>query len=225
MEWRLPPRRKEPPPVKLRLSSIVLLTLLSACSKGGDIIAGQGILAIRSVCPQVAIPAATGDITVFDPAGRTDAGAIDVTATITNVRATCQDDGAYVVSTASFDVLATRRDVGAERQVVLPYFDVAMQGGNAVVAKRLGRVALNFAAGSQRAQTSGQATVRIARASATLPTDVQRKLTRRRKAGDADAAVDPMSEPAVRDAVAKATFEHLIGFQLTQAQLQYNATR
>ena len=45
--------------------------------------------------------------------------------------ATCQDDGANVVSTASFDVVATRRDAGAARQVILPYFDVAMQGGNA----------------------------------------------------------------------------------------------
>ena len=29
----------------------------------------------------------------------------------------------------------------------------------------------------------------------------------------------------VRDAVSRATFEHLIGFQLTQNQLRYNATR
>jgi hypothetical protein len=211
--------------VKLRTTIIVLLALLSACRHQGDIVEGQGILAVRSACPQVAIPAATGDITLFDPAGRSDAAAIDVSATMTNVRAACQDDGAFVVSTASFDVVATRRDVGAARQVILPYFDVAMQAGNTVVAKRIGRVALDFAAGSQRAQTSSQATVRIARASATLPSDVQKQLTRRRKAGDADAAIDPMSDPTIRDAVAKATFEHLVGFQLTPAQLQYNATR
>ena len=211
--------------MKLRLSSIVLLALLSGCARSGDIIEGQGVLAVRTACPQVAIPAATGDVTLFDPAGRSDARAIDVSAAMTNVRATCQDDGAFVVSTASFDVVATRRDAGAARQVVLPYFDVAMQGGNSVVAKRVGRVALDFAAGSIRAQTSGQATVRIARASATLPSDVQRQLTRRRKPGDADAAIDPMTDPTVRDAVTRATFEHLVGFQLTTAQLQYNATR
>jgi hypothetical protein len=211
--------------VKLRTTSILLLALLSACAKRGDIIAGQGVLAVRSACPQVAIPAATGDVTLFDPAGRSDAAAIDVSAAMTNVRATCQDDGAFVVSTASFDVVATRRDAGQARQVVLPYFDVAMQGGSSVVAKRVGRVALDFAAGSIRAQTSGQATVRIARASATLPSDIQRQLTRRRKPGDADAAIDPMTDPTVRDAVTRATFEHLVGFQLTSAQLQYNATR
>ena len=211
--------------MKLRTTSIVLLALLSGCTKSGDLIEGQGVLAVRTACPQVAIPAATGDMTLFNPAGRTDAAAIDVAAAMTNLRATCQDEGANVVSIASFDVVATRRDAGAARQVILPYFVVAMQGGNAVVAKRVGRVALDFPAGSLRAQTSSQATVRVARASATLPSDVQRQLTRRRKAGDPDAAIDPMSDPAVRDAVARATFEHLVGFQLTPAQLQYNATR
>jgi hypothetical protein len=58
-----------------------------------------------------------------------------------------------------------------------------------------------------------------------LPEEVRRELTRVRKPGDADAAVDPMSDPVVRDAVARATFEQLIGFQLTQDQLRYNATR
>ena len=37
-------------------------------------------------------------------------------------------------------------------------------------------------------------------------------------------AID-MNKPEIRDAVARATFEHLIGFQLTQEQLRYNATR
>ena len=48
---------------------------------------------------------------------------------------------------------------------------------------------------------------------------------RTRKTGDADAAVDPLSDPKIRDAVARATFEHLVGFQLSQDQLRYNATR
>ena len=211
--------------MKLRTTSIVLLALLSACVKRGDLIEGQGVYAVRSACPQVAIPAATGDITLFDPPGRSDAASIDVAAAMTNVRASCQEEGAFVVSTASFDVVATRRDAGSARQVILPFFVVAMQGGETVVAKRVGRVALNFAAGSMRAQTSSQATVRVARASATLPADVQRQLTRRRRAGDPDAAIDPMSDPVVRAAVARATFEQLVGFQLTPEQLRYNATR
>ena len=62
-------------------------------------------------------------------------------------------------------------------------------------------------------------------AAATLPEDVRKELTRERKADDPDAAIDPLSNPTIRDAVARATFEHLIGFQLTDAQLRYNATR
>jgi hypothetical protein len=212
------------PIVKLRLAALALVLLATACSREGEI--GQGgIYVTRSACPQVAIPAATGDITLFNPSNRTDAASIDVTATITNLRSTCDETGANIVSTATFDVVATRRDAGAARSVVLPYFTVAMQAGSQVVAKRIGNVGLNFAAGSQRAQTSGQATIQVSRSVATLPADVRRELTRERKPGDADAAIDPMSDPKIRDAVARATFEHLVGFQLTPEQLRYNATR
>lgn len=210
--------------VKRRLTALALVLLATACSREGEITQG-GIYITRSACPQVGVPAATGDITLFNPANRTDAGAIDVSAAITNVRSTCDETGSNIVSTVSFDVVATRRDVAEARQVVLPYFTVAMQGGTTVVAKRVGNVGLNFAAGSQRAQTSGQATIQVSRAAATLSEDVRRELTRERKADDPDAAVDPLSKPEVRDAVARASFEHLIGFQLTDEQLRYNATR
>lgn len=216
--------RKDSPPVKLRLASLIVLALLAGCSRKGNIEDG-GIYAVRSACPQVAIPAATGDITLFDPAGSTDASAIDVEAAITDLRANCQDTGADIVSTATFDVVATRRNPTEARQVMLPFFDVVVQSGTNVVAKRIGQVALNFPAGSARAQTSAQATVRVSRAAASLPQNVRDILTKPRKVGDPDAAIDPMSDPAVRAAVAKATFQHLVGFQLTSEQLRYNATR
>lgn len=205
-------------------TAAALALLLAACSREGQIAEG-GVYVTRTGCPQVAIPAATGDITLFDPAGSTDARAIDVVATITNVRAACTEDGQNIVSTATFDVVATRRDAGAARQVVLPYFAVAVQGGTNIVAKRVGAVALNFPAGSLRAQTNGQTISRVARAAVALPADIQRELTRERKPGDADAAVDPLTDPRIRQAVAQATFEHLVGFQLTTEQLRYNATR
>ena len=59
----------------------------------------------------------------------------------------------------------------------------------------------------------------------TLPENIRQQLTRRRKPGDPSAAIDPMADPAVREAVRKASFEVLVGFQLTQDQLAYNATR
>lgn len=215
---------KETAIVKRRLPALALLFLAAACSREGEITEG-GIFVTRSICPQVGVPAATGDITLFNPANRNDAAAIDVSAAITNVRSTCDDTGANVVSTVTFDVVGTRRDTAEARSVVLPYFTVAMQGGTVVVAKGVGNVGLNFAAGSARAQTSGQATVQVSRAAATLPEDVRAELTKKRKADDPDAAIDPLSNPTIRDAVNKATFEHLIGFQLTEEQLRYNATR
>jgi hypothetical protein len=210
--------------MKRSLGAALLALTLSACAREGQIADG-GVFVTRTGCPQVAIPAATGDVTLFDPPGSTDARAIDVVATITNVRANCTDEGESIVSTATFDVVATRRDAGPARQVVLPFFAVAVQGGTNVNAKRVGAVALDFPAGSLRAQTNSQATVRVLRSAVALPADIQRELTRPRRAGDADAAVDPLTEPRIREAVARATYEQLIGFQLTSEQLRYNATR
>jgi hypothetical protein len=213
--------------VKLRLAALLALTMLSACRHAGDITAenGGGVYAVRSDCPIAGIPTGTGDITLFNPPSSTDSRAIDVTATITQLRATCQDAGNDVISTVTFTVLGLRRDTGPARRVILPYFDVALRGGQTIAAKQVGAVALDFPAGSQHAYTRGQATIRVSRYAATLPANVRAILTRPRKAGQAEAAIDPLADPAVRSAVANATFEHLIGFQLTQDQLKYNATR
>jgi hypothetical protein len=213
--------------VKLRLAALAAVILLSACRHAGDVTSdnGGGVYAVRSVCPIAGVPAGTGDITLFNPPESTDSRAIDVTASITDVRATCQDAGNDVVSTATFNIDALRRDAGPARQVVLPYFDVALRGGTTVAAKQVGQAVLNFAAGDVHASTQVQATVRVNRSAATLPANVRAILTRPRKAGEAEAAIDPLADPAVRTAVANATFEHLVGFELTQDQLKYNATR
>jgi len=211
--------------VKARSLLLVSLILATTACGGRRVIEDGGVYTRRTVCPQVAIPAGTGDVTLFDPAGRTDSAALDVVATITNVRSTCSENTDPIASAATFDVVATRRDAAAARTVVLPFFDIAMQAGTRVVAKRVGQVAVNFPAGSLRGSGRGGALVRINRASTGLPEDVRAKLTQRRKSGDVNAAIDPLSDPTVRAAVARATFEHLIGFQLTDQQLRYNATR
>ena len=210
--------------MKLRLIPLMILALLPACNREGGIEQG-GIYVRRSACPIPGIPAGTGDITLFNPSNNVTAEAIDVTATITNLRATCQETTDQLISTVTFDVVATRRDPAQPRQVILPFFDVGLQAGANVVTKRLGRIGLDFAPGSYRAQTSSQATIRVHRSAAQLPADVERELVRPRKAGDASAAVDPLTDPAIRTAVANATFEHLVGFQLTEQQLRYNVTR
>jgi hypothetical protein len=213
--------------VKLRLAALIAATLLAGCRHAGDLTAenGGGIWSVRNTCPLVGVPAGTGDITLFNPSNSRDSRAIDVTATITDVRATCNDTGADSISTATFTVVALRRDAGPARQVVLPYFDVALRGGSEVVAKRIGSLALNFAQGDIHAWTRVQTTIRVNRGAATLPDNVRRILTQPRKAGAAEAATDPLADPAVRTAVANATFEHLVGFQMDQEQLKYNATR
>jgi hypothetical protein len=210
--------------VKHRLTPLFLLAALSACTQSGITESG-GVYATRSSCPVAGVPTGTGDITLFSQAGTTDASALDVTAAITNVRASCDDTGANVISVISFDVVATRRTAGPARQVLLPYFSTVVRGGSDIVAKRTQAVALNFAAGGLRAQASGQATVSVSRAAATLPANVRQILSQDRKPGDEAAAVDPLSDPAIRRAVAQATFEHLVGFQLTDDQLRYNVTR
>jgi hypothetical protein len=218
--------RKDSPLVKLRIASVIALACLAGCRHAGDIAdQANGIWAVRSDCPIAGVPAGTGDITLFNPPSSTDSRAIDVTATITDVRASCADSGADVVSTATFTVVALRRDPGAARQVVLPYFDVVLQGGSKVAAKRLGQVVLNFAPGNVHAWARLQASARVNRGAAALPANVRQLLTRERKPGETEAAIDPLADPAVRTAVASATFEHLVGFQMSTDQLKYNATR
>jgi hypothetical protein len=209
---------------KAALAALLPLTVIS-CSTPNNELTAMGITATRTACPAVAIPAATGDITLFNPANSRDSNAIDVVANITNLRSSCDDSGANIVTNISFDIHAQRRDGRGAREVVLPYFAVVVQGGTAVVSKSIGRVGLRFGEGELRASSSATATGQVTTAAATLPEDVRRQITRERKPGDADAAIDPMADPNVREAVRRASFELLVGFQLTQDQLAYNATR
>jgi hypothetical protein len=212
------------PSFKSLLPLVPTALLLASCAGTGDIVEG-GVTQVRSACPAVGLPAGTGDITLFNPANSTLASAIDVTATITNLRSTCGEGGSEIVTGVTFDVIAQRRDPAAARSVTLPYFTAVIQGGNAVVSKRTGQVVLNFAAGEARAQTSISAGASVNRAAAELPDDIEEQITRKRKVGDPDAAIDPLSLPAVRQAVLRASFEVLVGFNLTSEQLRYNATR
>ncbi|ODU20284.1 MAG: hypothetical protein ABS87_11265 [Sphingomonas sp. SCN 67-18] len=207
------------------LVACAALFALAACAKDGDLDSTGGISVTRSACPAVGVPASTGDITLFNPPSSRDARAMDVTATITNIRTNCGESGSDIVSTSTFDVQARRADASGARQLVLPYFATVVRGGNVVVSKRVGQVTLNFADGEARASAQGEGSAVINRAAATLPEDINARIVRKRKPGDADAAIDPMNDPTVRQAVARASFELLIGFQLTGEQLQYNATR
>jgi hypothetical protein len=210
---------------KFSAATAALLSLaLVGCAREGDI-QQTGILTTYTACPPVAIVAPAGDITLFNPANSRDAAAIDVVAHMTNVRSTCDETGEYIVTTASFEVQAQRRDPRGARDVVLPYFATVLQGNGNIVAKRVSNVGLRFEDGQLRATTTGAATSQVLRSAATLPEDIRRQITRTRRPGDPDAALDPLSDPAVRAAVDRARFELLLGFDLTADQLRYNATR
>ena len=189
---------------------------------------GVGITAVRGVCPAVGIPDYTGDVTLFREGGKTSQD-IDVVAAMTNVRTQCDDGGkngtGNVRAGVTFDVLARRTDTRGARQVILPYYVTVVRGGTAVVSKRVGQVAINFADGQERASTRGQGSATIDRAEATLPEEIRDRITRKRRAGEEDAAIDPLSEPEVKAAVARASFELLVGFQLDDSQLAYNVRR
>jgi hypothetical protein len=200
------------------------LLALAACSRSGEIDPTGGIVAVRSACPTAAIPAYTGDVTLFNPAQSRDASAIDVVADISKLRSTCTD-GTQLYTEATFEVEARRSDATAARQLVLPYFSAVVRGGSAVIAKRVGQVTLNFAAGEYRARAVAKAGSYVDKDVATLPADIQKRITQKRKAGDEDAALDPLAQPDVRAALQRTSFELLVGFNLTQDQLKYNATR
>ncbi len=214
--------------LRTRLTAAAVLAIaLAGCRGTGDIVVdeGVGITAVRTACPAVGVPDYTGDITLFRTPGVTTSDNIDVVAAMTNVRSTCNDSGEKVFATATFNVLARRTDTRGARTVTVPYFVTVLRGGTAVVSKRVGEVTLNFADGQERASASGAGSAYIDKAEATIPAEIREMITRKRKAGDADAAVDPLSRPEVKAAVTRATFEVLVGFQLSQDQLNYNATR
>jgi len=209
------------------LPVIATAAALAGCSSEGELVVDQGIgiASVLSSCPAVGIPDYTGDVTAFRTAGDRSAANLDMTASITNLRSTCNDSGAKVYSGVTFDVIARRMDTRGARQVTVPYFSTVVRGGSAVVTKRIGSVTLNFADGQERAQASGKAGAFVDRAEASLPADIRERITRKRKAGDPDAALDPLADPQVRAAIQRASFELLIGFQLSEDQLAYNVTR
>ena len=205
----------------------IVAAALAGCSREGDldVSAGVGVNVTRSGCPTVAVPDGTGDVTIFNPVSSQDADAIDMVATVTNVRTTCNESGQKIYAQAAFDVQARRSNTQGGRTVTLPYFNTVVQGGSAVISKRVGQVTIQFADGQQRASAQAQAASYIDKASASLPAEIIQKITKKRKPGDPDAALDPMADPEVRAAVVRSSYEMLLGFQLTEDQLRYNVTR
>jgi hypothetical protein len=216
--------------MKLRACAFLALSAvaaLGACSQKGELVIDQGvgIASVLTLCPSVGIPDYTGDVTTFRTGGDESTASLDISAAMTNLRSECNDTADQIYSEASFTVNARRTDTRGARSVELPYFVTVLRGGSAVVAKRIGTVTLTFADGQERATATAKAGSFVNRADAALPEDIRQKITKRRRAGDTEAALDPLADPEVKAAIARTRFEMLVGFQLTEAQLKYNVTR
>ncbi len=203
------------------LAHVLVLGLALAACAGSD----NPLRVTRSICPAAAVLQNAGEVTLFSPAGSRDANAIDVSASITDLRPSCSDVGERITNVVAFSVVAQRRQTAGARDVTLPWFSAVVRAGDKLVAKQAGQVVLHFADGQARAQASATARADVARSAVVLPAAINEKLTRKRKATDLDAAVDPMSDPATRDAVRAASFELLIGFQLDENALAYNIAK
>lgn len=208
-------------------SALVLAAALAGCSRSGELVVDQGvgITSVLSACPAVGIPDFTGDITQFREPSDKSLGNLDLTASMTNLRTTCNEAGERVYTEASFEVRARRADTRGSRTVTLPYYVTVVRGGTSVVSKRVGTVTIAFADGQERASARGTAGAFVAKAEATLPAAIRQQITKRRRPGDTEAALDPLTLPEVRAAITRSRFEMLVGFQLTEEQLAYNATR
>lgn len=199
-------------------AALLAFAALAGCSRDTSIVK-------RSLCPAVSVAQYAGEVTRFDPPTRRDSEALALTAAVTNLRGACVEGSPEIATRVTFDVVAQRRDARAPAQVTLPVFVAVARAGEIVVTKQLVQVSLNFPAGKSRAIAHGLATTGVQRRAAALPADINKAITRERKPGDADAATDPLAEPKVRDAVRQASFEVLVGFQLTPEELAYNATK
>jgi hypothetical protein len=220
---------KDAVPVQFKKSTAILLTALTlaGCANDTEFDERGGFKIARSACPAAAIATYTGDVTLFDPISARTVDAIDVTASIANLQARCNEAGnnPQIQVNADFDVYARRAKAGPARSVTLPWFASVLRAGTKIESKQIGSVTINFADGELRGSAHASATAIVSRSAATLPPEILKRINRKRKAGDADAALDPMNAPEVRNAVNQANFELLIGFQLSESQLAYNAAR
>ena len=116
-----------------------------------------------------------------------------------------------------------RRTIRA-RRTSMPYF-VTVGARRRAVSPAIGTVTLAFADGRNAPRHARAGSYISTAPTPALPVDIRERITKRRRAGDEEAALDPLADPEVKAAIARTRFEMLVGFQLTDEQLRYNVTR
>jgi len=208
--------------VRFNKSNLVLVVGIAAAVAGCQ---RNPLMVKRSPCPAVAVPTYLGDATLFSPGGAADARSIDVVATLTNVRQTCVEGAERLTTDVNYEIVARRSEAGPARSLTLPVMASVVQGGNLVLSKTVAGVVVSFADGATRGTGTGTVRTSVARSEATLPPEIQAKVSRKRRPTDPDAAIDPLADPQVRAALRAASFEVLVGFQLDEAGLAYNVSK
>ena len=76
-------------------AGLAVTALVSGCASKGELVVddGVGITAVRTSCPAVGIPNYTGDVTLFRDGDARDVSAIDLAASMTDVRGNCDQAG------------------------------------------------------------------------------------------------------------------------------------
>ena len=112
------------------LPAFALAAALAGCAREGELVfdQGVGITSVLTTCPAIGIPDYTGDVTTFRNSGDATLANLDLTASITNLRSTCDDSTDRIYTEATFDIHARRSDVSGARSVTMPYFVTVLRG-------------------------------------------------------------------------------------------------
>ena len=175
-------------------------------------------------CPAVGVPAGTGDVTLFDPAGqpRRERDRRDRDDD-QRARRPATTRASTIVDHRHASTCAARRDPGrggARRDAALFHHRGARRHRRGRQAGRAGRRSTSTPARPARRRPA-QAVGYVDRAAATLPDEVREQITAQaqgRRRGCRDRSADAARRSARRCCARR--FEVLVGFQLTDEQLQ-----
>jgi hypothetical protein len=188
--------------MKALLPAFAALLALAGC-------ASNPLIVRRTSCPAVAVVKNASTMTRFSTQGRYDAQDVQLTAMISNIQPSCVERRDGAVTAVRFEILAARRAAAGVQEVQLPYFIMLVKDGQTILAKQIYGTSVRFEENGSNAAVLQ--TVSVISPLVPLP-----ERPKRSKEEEYDEFAPP-PKPA--------TYEVLIGFQLTDAEAAYNVGR
>lgn len=188
------------------ISLAVVAAMLAGCSS-------NPLQITRSICPAAAVARNVSDLTQFSPPTSRDADAITLTATFSDMAVKCSEKGSRIFSDLSVTIAGQRASAAGDQTISVPYFVAVVKGGQTLLSKQLYSANLDFKAGQVRAHTTQTVRADISRSAAIDAL------------GPAPKASKDASDPFVETVQKASPFEMVIGFQLTDDQIIYNARK